>query len=170
MLKQNDGNKQVSGLATVGNRIRSGFKLLSGSRRWLLVLAIAAAVLLAFGLWTDWNFISVRASLDALPELNLTQAEPQVAEKIRQLQNDVETNPASAATWGKLAMNLHVHDLKREALPCYEGAAELDPNDFRWPYYCATMLAETGSPQALHWFERSRTLNPNCPPVRILYG
>ena len=168
-LERNGRSRQVPRPATTGTRIRSAFKLVSSS--WQPRLVAAAAVLLvAAGLWTDWDFVPARASLDALPDLDLSGAEIQVAEKIRRLHKEVERNSGSAAAWGKLAMNLDVHDLKREAIPCYKQAAELDPTDFRWPYYCATMLAETGSPEALEWFERSQTLNPNYAPVQVLYG
>ena len=168
--ERNGRSKQMPRAATIGNRIRSGFKHLIGSWRWRLVVAIATVLILTVGLWTDWDFVPARASLDALPELDLTQAEPQVAEKIRRLHKEVESNPGSAAAWGKLAMNLDVHDLKREAISCYKNAAELDPTEFRWPFYCATVLREIGSLQALKWFERCQELDPNYPSVHVLYG
>lgn len=67
-------------------------------------------------------------------------------------------------------MNFDVHDLKREAVSCYKRATALDPGEFRWPYYCAIALRELGSLEAVEWFERSRTLRPDYPPLLVFYG
>jgi tetratricopeptide (TPR) repeat protein len=69
-----------------------------------------------------------------------------------------------------LAVNLYVHDFQRESVPCFQQAASLDPKEFRWPYYCAFALSESGSPEALAWYERSRALNPNYTPMQVRYG
>lgn len=162
--------QQISGLAAIGNKVRSSFKGLRGARRWQLFAAVAGGLLLLAGIWTQKMYFTERALLHRLPDLDLSGVETQVVLKIRGLRKEVERNPGSAAAWGKLAMNLDVHDLKREAASCYQQAAELDPTDFRWPYYCATMLAATGSPEALQWFKRSQVLKPDYTPVHVLYG
>jgi len=161
--------EHASALVAIGNKIRSSSKSLSEVRRWQLVVAVVGVLLLS-GILIWEIFFPARSSSDILLGVDLTGVETQVAEKIRRLRKEVERNPGSAAAWGKFAMNLDVHDLKREALPCYQQAAELDPTDFRWQYYCATMLGEMGSPEALQWFERSQALNASYVPVHVLYG
>jgi tetratricopeptide (TPR) repeat protein len=131
------------------------------------VYASLAVLLLIIGLYWHARFSSERV---APPSVDFKGLEPQVVEKIRGLQKEVEKNPRSATAWGKLGMNLDIHDLKQEALLCYQKAAELDPAEFRWPYYSATMLAESGTIEALPWFQRARQLNPDYPPLNILYG
>ncbi len=161
--------EHASALVAIGNKIRSSAKSLSEVRRWQVVVAVVGVLLLS-GILMWEIFFPARSSSDILLGVDLTGVETQVAEKIRRLRKEVERNPGSAAAWGKFAMNLDVHDLKREALPCYQQAAELDPTDFRWQYYCATMLGEMGSPEALQWFERSQALNASYVPVHVLYG
>lgn len=96
--------------------------------------------------------------------------EPQVAAKLRVLIREVEKKPDSAEAWGKLAMNLDVHDFKNEAKQAYRQAAAADPKDFRWTYYSAIALYETGSPDALALFERSCQLKAKYGPARFRYG
>lgn len=133
---------------------------------WWIYSALAV-LLLIIGIYSHTKWFSERV---AAPIVDFKGIEPQVAEKIRVLQKEVEKNPDSAGAWGRLAMNLDIHDLKQEALRCYQKAAELDSADFRWPYYSATMLAENGSVESLQWFERALQLKPDYPPLNILYG
>ncbi len=106
----------------------------------------------------------------SLPEIDYAGSEAPVVEKLTQLRKEVEQNPKSARHWGKLAVNLYVHDFQREAIPCFQQAAVLDPKEFRWPYYCAYALSEAGSGEALAWYERSRALNPNYTPLQVRHG
>lgn len=78
--------------------------------------------------------------------------------------------PESAELWGKLAMNLAVHDFQSAAIPCYKRAAALDPIDFRWPFYLAIVLANTGSNEVLEWFDRCQNFNSKYAPLHILHG
>lgn len=110
------------------------------------------------------------ATLEALAKNNFQGAEKPVVEKLRNVIADVKANPSSAHSWGKLAMNLHVHDFKNEALLCYEKASALNTSDFRWPYYRAMLLHERGSDEALKYFEQSLNLRPNHLAARIRYG
>jgi tetratricopeptide (TPR) repeat protein len=141
----------------------------SFSYRTLLIIFFAG-LLIFTGIWANKLIFSWRTSVNRVPEIDLSSMEVQVADKIRVLLGEVEKNPKSAETWGRLAMNLDVHDLKQESISCYEQAAQLDSNDFRWPYYCSIVLRDMGSPQALTWFERSRKLKPDYTPLSILYG
>jgi tetratricopeptide (TPR) repeat protein len=102
--------------------------------------------------------------------INLSGMEPQVAQKIRKLQKEVEENPQNAQTCGKLAMTLDVHGLNAESIPYYQKAAELDPKDFRWTYFCAIALKESASPQALDWFQKAKQLRPDYVPLQIRYA
>ena len=105
-----------------------------------------------------------------LSRINFSGTEPQVVEKIRNLQKEVQQNPKSSASWGKLAMNLDIHDFKKESIPCYKQAAVLDPNDFRWPYYTAIVLDEMGSPEALSFYEQSIAQKPDYSATHLRYA
>jgi tetratricopeptide (TPR) repeat protein len=146
--------------------------------KWLFVAA--AIVIVAFAAYSYYFrpreevksqvILTPESTLEALAKNNFQGAEKQVVNKIRNLIADVKANPSSALSWGKLAMNLHVHDLKNEALLCYEKAATLSTSDFRWPYYKAMLLHERGSEEALKYFERSLNLRPNHFAARIRYA
>lgn len=130
----------------------------------LLIILLLLAAWLARPLWQP-------AALPGnIPEFSLDHAEAPVAAKLQTLRQSVLTNPGSAAAWGKLAMNLDVHDLKAPAIHCYQQAANLDKSAFRWPYYCAIAMQEIGSPDAIAWFERSLALRPDYGPLLVLYG
>ena len=102
--------------------------------------------------------------------MNLSGIEPQVVTKIQNLQEEVRKNPRSAAAWGKLAMNLDVHDFQNEAISIYKKAAILDSSDFRWPYFISILLAKNGDQQSLDWFERAHKVKPDYVPMLVNYG
>jgi tetratricopeptide (TPR) repeat protein len=79
-------------------------------------------------------------------------------------------NPNDAGTWGKLGMTLDVHGLNEQSIVCYQKAANLSPNDFRWTYYCAIALKENGSPETIPWFEKAIKLKPDYVPQQIRYA
>jgi tetratricopeptide (TPR) repeat protein len=110
------------------------------------------------------------ALLERLSRSSFEGMEKQVVEKIRGLLEQVKQNPTSAFAWGKLGMNLDVHDLKNESLVCYEKAAALNPEDFRWPYYKGVVLEAQGSTEAVAYFERATTLKPGYAPAWIRLG
>ncbi|MCG8608760.1 tetratricopeptide repeat protein [bacterium] len=103
-----------------------------------------------------------------LPDLTKTPRE--VAQRIDSLRLEIDKTPDSAEAWGNLAMALDVHDFKAEAVPFYRRAFELDPTEFRWNYFCAIVLSELGSAEALLWFERSAALKPDYAPLFVISG
>jgi tetratricopeptide (TPR) repeat protein len=133
-----------------------------------VLLQTGVGVILLAGLWGLRSYLASNNS--SLPDFDFVGSEAPVVEKLTQLRQEAEQNPKSARHWGRLAVNLYVHDFQREAIPCFKQAALLDPREFRWPYYCAYALSEAGSPEALAWYERSRSLNPNYAPLQIRYG
>lgn len=110
------------------------------------------------------------ALLQRLSSSKFDGMEKQVAEKIRSLIQQVNENPGSAYAWGKLGMNLDVHDLKKESLICYEKAAAINPDDFRWPYYKGIVLAGMGSAEAIPYFDRATKLKPGYAPAWVRSG
>ncbi len=101
---------------------------------------------------------------------DLTGVEPQVAKKIQALEQDVEKKPQSAQAWGKLAMNLHAHDFQQESVACYQKAATLNPQEFRWTYFAAIALQEIGSTEAIVMFEKSIEQKPGYAPLHLRYA
>ena len=74
-------------------------------------------------------------------ESALANADVAIAKAIRAAAKDLETKPNSADAWGKLAMLLSAHDMKEVAAQCFQRAAELEPDETRWPYLRGRALA-----------------------------
>jgi tetratricopeptide (TPR) repeat protein len=141
------------------------------SSRWMFVLFITGVVAIAgFFLFRFNQDSQNRKLLSSLSQMNLNGIEPQVVTKIQNLQEEVRKNPRSAAAWGKLAMNLDVHDFQNEANPIYKRAAILDSSDFRWPYFISILLAKNGDQESLDWFERAYKIKPDYVPMLVNYG
>ena len=138
-----------------------------------LVVAAALLLLLIGGVALyHWDLRNDRqeALLASVSQLDFTGVEPQVVQKIQKLTDDVRKDSRFAEAWGKLAMNLDVHDYKNESIPIYQEAALLNPSDLRWPYFCAMVLSESGSQDSLEWFERAEQIKPDYPPLLVNYG
>lgn len=78
----------------------------------------------------------------------------------------------SAERWGALGMLYHAHELMADAGSCYEIAARLDPEEFRWPYLNATRhdFGKLEPERKLELLLRARELNPRYAPIAIRIG
>lgn len=137
---------------------------------WLVKVFIPAVVVAAAGITAYQIYYSPHTNLELLPDPDLAGVEIRVTEKLQDLRSKIEKNSQSHYAWGKLGMTFHVHDFKHEAIQCYEQAAALNQNEFRWPYYSAILLHNMGNPEALEWFERSRKLKSSYAPLLVLQG
>jgi tetratricopeptide (TPR) repeat protein len=63
-----------------------------------------------------------------------------------------------------------IHDFKKESIPCFKKANDLDATDFRWAYFCAVALEGLNSDEAIQWYERSKILYPDYPPLLVKLG
>jgi len=139
--------------------------------RWMFaIIIIVFFAIVGFFVLRFYQDSQTRKLLVSLSQLNLNGTEPQVVTKIKNLEEDVRKNPRSADAWGKLAMNLDVHDFPDGAVPIYKEAVILDPSDFRWPYFISVLLAKKGDDQSLDWFERARNIKPEYVPMLVNYG
>lgn len=142
-------------------------------RFWRLFFAAVIVVAVLIGwliLNRSVNYSHQKELWNKLERLDLAGMEPQVVSKLQELREGVKKHPESADAWGKLAMNLDAADLKKESLPIYMEASQLNPSDFRWPYFCAITLSDMGSEEAIPWFERALKVKPDYVPLLIRYG
>lgn len=108
----------------------------------------------------------------AVPMPDMTDMEPQVAARLRELERGIEASPRSAEAWGRLGMVMHAHELLDEAATVYARARELDPADERWPYYHGEVLSILGTDleAAESAFSRFMELHPDYGPAHMRLG
>lgn len=65
-----------------------------------------------------------------------------VAEHLEALLQSVRTVPTSGSIRGRLGMAYDINGFREAAIAIYQQASVLDPDDFRWPYFHAHLVAE----------------------------
>src|SRR5262245_33553427 len=117
----------------------SGFALGSTDARTVSMLVVGALALVA----------SACLPAPSVPEPRLDCVEPPVAEEIRARGSAVLEEPEDGERWGRYGMVLDAHGLDVDAQVAYEHAADLDPSDFRWPYFRAALLEASSLERAV---------------------
>jgi len=116
--------------------------------------------------------ISALPSSSDLPRPDLAGFEPEIQRQVEALRRRVEElrgraarDPAArsalAEALGDLGNQYHAFLFLEAAESCYRQAAEVDPRDFRWPYYRGVTLAHRGrDAEAVPLFEHARDRVP----------
>jgi tetratricopeptide (TPR) repeat protein len=112
-----------------------------------------------------------------IPAPDLDALDPLVKEQIierqqwhrRRTVDGARTAPLErAAAYGELGALYHSYGLFDAAEPCYRTAAELRPDDFRWPYYLGLLHRSRNEPgEAIASFERALQLAPRDVPTLV---
>jgi tetratricopeptide (TPR) repeat protein len=109
----------------------------------------------------------------ALPDLAAAdegvreQAKAAYATLLQAMQSGAGDNELGNA-YGRLAMFLHAAEYFDAALPGYQNAAALQPNDARWPYYMGLLYNTIGrGADAVAAFQRALMLTPDDVPTMI---
>ena len=114
-------------------------------------------------------------SLQAVALPDLTAADEGVREQAKEMYTALLQAMKSGAggaelanAYGRLAMFLHAAEYFDAALPGYQDAAALQPNDARWPYYMGLLYNTTGrGAEAVAAFQRALMLTPDDVPTMI---
>ncbi|MGD8631895.1 MAG: tetratricopeptide repeat protein, partial [Gammaproteobacteria bacterium] len=73
-----------------------------------------------------------------------------------------------ADAYGELGSLYQSHQLRQAAERCFENAARLAPDSFRWAYYLAWVTLQSGRNElALQRFETARKLDPDYPVLTL---
>ena len=113
------------------------------AHRFVLIASLAACCLpLAVGGCAE------PPAAAAPPTVSLAQASADLVALVDELLASVRTLPTSAEMRGRLGMAYEVNDFETAAVEAYRQAEALDPEDFRWPYFRAMLVAELGDTQA----------------------
>lgn len=134
-----------------------------------VIAALVAAVVVAAVLY------ATNASRPTGPRVVLVQdstnADPKVKALIDKHAAAVRERPGSAETHGNLGLVYEANAYWTEAARCYANAAQLDPENFLWPYHRAIAVRETGDLKGA--FDSLRALaeqQPRFAPIHHLYG
>jgi tetratricopeptide (TPR) repeat protein len=121
-------------------------------RRLVLAVVLLTVVGLAAGLgWRAWR----RHTAPLPPEVPLAEAEPAVAEALREARRQIEKSPSSVEAWGRLGKLLRACDFQDEAAVCFGRVAHLDPGNPRWPYLQGEALLQRQPEAALPHLRRA---------------
>lgn len=105
---------------------------------------------------------------EAIPLPLLEAVDPDVIAAIQAARAEVEREPLSSESWGRLGNRLYVHDFTDEAARCFAKAEELDPKKYVWTYRLGWSLIDDHPDQAAAAFERClRSLDDYAPAHEV---
>lgn len=108
----------------------------------------------------------------AVPNPDTTGMQARVLVQIRQLRQEVLENSQSAEAWGTFGMANDTYRIFDAAEVCYRRAAQLAPNDFRYPYLLGSMLNLLGirSDDSVRLLREAAKLEPRYAPAHHRVG
>lgn len=130
--------------------------------QWLLLILIVMATACGGDLPTP--------DVDDIPSTDLNVIDPLVAEALAGAKAQIVDQPRSATAWGELGMVFDAHGFRPEAESCYLTAAELNGEDYRWPYLYAQLLVVDNPIGAIDAFRQAHAINPADPTVSLRAG
>ena len=115
--------------------------------------------------------VACERSVGPPPTVPLEAANPELVALIDDLLGSVRSLPESAEMRGRLGMAYEVNDFYTEAAAAYAQAEQLDPTDFRWPYFRAVLTAEAGDfERAMPIIEAAVALDSEYVPAWLYMG
>jgi tetratricopeptide (TPR) repeat protein len=113
--------------------------------KWLAALALLLMLGTGLGAALWW-----RSRPTLPPEVPLEGLDSEVAEAVREARAEVLRVPRSGEAWGHLGRVLLANEVFPDvSIRCFEQAEGLDPNNPRWPYFCAGALLNLGRRDAM---------------------
>ena len=107
---------------------------------------------------------------DGIPRPDLGGVEPEIAEEIRRLQQELRDATDDAERWGSLGDRYLAHGWRFEASVCYAQAEQLDPTSFDWAYLHGHALTLRDLEGARDAFARAVAIDGGYAPARIRYA
>ena len=88
---------------------------------------------------------------------------------LQEARQRVVDTPTSGEAWGRLGQHLHAVDYQREAITCYQQAAELDAVSPRWPYLLGMLELQNDPESGLFHLRRAVQLADVVPDAPRLH-
>jgi tetratricopeptide (TPR) repeat protein len=119
-----------------------------------------------------------QVQLIEVPQPDLSRVDPPARDQIRTAQAALDqvlsqqnsSRTQKAAAFGRLGEIYQAYGFYDTALICYENAARLAPQSFRWQYYAGYLHQRTGEDEAAaHDYRKALTLEPGntCAMLRL---
>jgi tetratricopeptide (TPR) repeat protein len=115
-------------------------------------------------------------TMQPVPRLELPGMEPPVRRQIEAAYGSVATAPTlsapeAAAAFGEAGKTFLLYALSEAALPCFENATALAPQEFRWAYFAGIAARQRGEiERARDHFRQALTLQSPVPAVLVRLG
>ena len=110
--------------------------------------------------------LSCAKSVPPVPAIQVEGLDADVRNAILKARDQAVAQPKNAQASGTLGMVLEAHTLYQPAVPVYQRAVRLDPNNFAWRYYLALCLEKTGQlDEALASISEGLRLRPDYAPA-----
>ena len=114
---------------------------------------------------------SVESRVLSLTTVVTDQADEEVRQKIAQYQERVAADSTNANAVGELGVRYELHGFPSAALIAYDLASEMDPAEFKWPYYHGILLAARFDLElAIQKVDQAIELLPDYAPARLQKG
>ncbi|MCA8960902.1 MAG: tetratricopeptide repeat protein [Planctomycetes bacterium] len=139
------------------------------TRRWPVVIGLLIVIGGSVLAWKYWPGSSPVAS--EIPDFVVDGMEPTVAQALRTARQAVIDAPASATAWFDLAAVLDAHEMNEQAIPFYEHALAIDPQNTRTRYNYALALELVGrSADSEAELQRLVAARPDYAPTYFRWG
>jgi tetratricopeptide (TPR) repeat protein len=147
--------------------------------RGALLICIAAASLPLWGDALSDLPVQWQGKLTAIPESDVSGAEPLMQDAIREARREVakllrtpEPDPALlAAAYGRLGALFVLTEVEAQADACLRNAHSLQPREFRWPYYAGYVAMMAGNTdRALAYLQAAEAIDPTYPTLYLRLG
>lgn len=142
-------------------------------------LAVLPLVLLAAAGASADRLSTPPEGLEAVPELDISGAEPLAQDAIRRARGNLDrllAKPAVTAeqlgdAYGRLGAYYHVYGIRSGAEACYANAVTQAGGVFRWQFLFAYLAHESGRyEEALGRFDAARRIDPDYPAINLFAG
>jgi len=136
-----------------------------------LLPAVAAVLLLGLLSGCSGDQRDPERSVAPPVEVDLSGADPEAAEKLREMVERATGDPENATFRGELGMAYSVNGYQLAAMASYDQATELDPANPRWKHLLALARVKSGDLEgALAAMEESIALDPSYPSSQLHRG
>lgn len=139
-------------------------------RPWRPLLALAGCLAVAVVLLVRFAGSPPSPPAQEPPRIDFGTMDPSVAATVTRHLEMVRREPGSGTGWGNLGLVLREYGFRSEAQTCLQRAAELDPQNPRWPYAQALLLLTRSPAEAEASLRRTVTLcgnEPEAPRFRL---